>query len=137
MGKPEPRIYRALWARMQERAADAGVHNILWAYAANRWTAGVRDPRTLVPDRVDVGGLDSYDPEQGKANRADRLWLEGYPQVKPVPRMALTEVGPHGSRTGEVGDPTSPAITRTCGKHYTSTLPGRCCGSTTATAATV
>ena len=79
-GKPEPKVYRTLWARMQARAAEAGVHNIIWAYAANRWTAGVRDPRTLVPDRVDLGGLDSYDPEKGKANRADRLWLEGYPR---------------------------------------------------------
>ncbi len=86
---------------MQERAQDAGVHNILWAYAANRWTKGVKDPKPLVPDRVDLGGLDSYDPEKGKANTKDRLWLEGYPRVNPVPRMALTEVGPHGSRGGD------------------------------------
>ena len=68
---------------MQARAAAAGVHNIVWAYAANRWTSGVRDPRTLVPDRVDLGGLDSYDPEKGRANRADRLRLEGYPRSGP------------------------------------------------------
>jgi len=99
-GKPNPKVYRKIWARMQERAADAGVHNILWSYAANRWTSTVKDPRPLVPDRVDLGGLDTYDPEKGKTNVKDRLWLEGYTRVKPVPRMALTEVGPHGSRTG-------------------------------------
>lgn len=112
-GKPDPAVYRKLWARMQARAAAAGVHNIVWAYAANRWTEGVRDPRTLVPDRVDLGGLDSYDPEKGRANAKDRLWLEGYTQVRPVPRMALTEVGPHGSRTGS-WDPA--VITRTVRK---------------------
>ncbi len=109
-GKPDPTVYRKLWARMQRRAADAGVHNIVWAYAANRWTAGVKDPRSLVPAAVDLGGLDSYDPEKGDANRKDRLWLEGYDRVHPVPRMALTEVGPHGSRDGS-WDPA--VITRT------------------------
>lgn len=112
-GKPDPEVYRKLWARMQARASAAGVHNIIWAYAANRWTAGVKDPRTLVPDRVDLGGLDSYDPEKAADNAKDRLWLEGYAQVKPVPRTALTEVGPHGSRTGS-WDPA--VITRTVRK---------------------
>lgn len=103
-GKPDPKVYKDLWAEMQDRAAAAGVHNIVWAYAANRWTDGVRDPRTLVPRRVDLGGLDSYDPEKGAANSKDRLWLEGYRAlqgVARVPRMALTEVGPHGSRLGD------------------------------------
>ena len=112
-GKPDPKVYRTLWKRMQERAAAAGVHNIVWAYAANRWTAGVKDPRPLVPAEVDLGGLDSYDPERGRTNLKDRLWLEGYPRVTPVPRMALTEVGPHGSATG-AWDPT--VITRTVRK---------------------
>lgn len=101
-GKPNPTVYKKLYARLQERAWDAGVHNLVWAYSYNRRTSGVMDPVRLLPDRVDLGGLDSYDPERGR-ERADRLWLEGYAAVtskKSVPRSALTEVGPHGSRDG-------------------------------------
>lgn len=100
-GKPDPVVYRKVWARMQARAGAAGVHNIVWAYSGNRWTSGVRDPATLVPTAVDLGGLDTYDPEKGADNGLDRLWLEGYGAIeREVPRMALTEVGPHGSRDG-------------------------------------
>lgn len=100
-GKPDPKVYRKVWARMQKRAWDAGVHNIVWAYSGNRWTSGVRDPATLVPAAVDLGGLDTYDPEKGADNTKDRLWLEGYSSIRSkVSRMALTEVGPHGSKDG-------------------------------------
>jgi len=100
-GKPDPKVYRKVWARMQQRAWDAGVHNIVWAYSGNRWTSGVRDPGTLVPAAVDLGGLDTYDPEKGADNARDHLWLEGYSSVRAkVSRMALTEVGPHGSKDG-------------------------------------
>lgn len=103
-GKPDPAVYRKLWTRMQARARQAGVHNIVWAYSFNRRTVGVMDPARLLPARVDVGGLDTYDPERGDDNTEDHLWLEGYAAVAgrtgDVPRTALSEVGPHGSRTG-------------------------------------
>ena len=107
-GKPKRAAYRALWARMQARAGLAGVHNVLWAYSFNLHTVGVQDPTRLVPARIDLAGLDSYDPETpprraskklARRIRADRLGLAGYEDVARmdrVPRMALTEVGPHG-----------------------------------------
>lgn len=100
-GKPDPTTYRKLWRAMQSRAATLGVHNVVWAYSFNLKTAGVRDPATLVPSKVDLGGLDSYDPEATYADRADRLALDGYDAVRrKVPRMAITETGPHGSTDG-------------------------------------
>lgn len=100
-GKPDPRVHRKVWAELQRRAWDRGVHNILWTYAFNLDTAGVRDPATLLPARVDLAGLDSYDPEKGRRNAADRFDLAGYTKVaRLVPRMALTEAGPHGSAHG-------------------------------------
>ncbi|CAI9415257.1 hypothetical protein HIDPHFAB_02477 [Nocardioides sp. T2.26MG-1] len=101
-GRPDPATYKALWSMMQQRAWDAGVHNIVWAYsfAAKTWS-GIRAPETLVPARVDVAGIDSYDPEGSSADRHDRLDLTGYAAVaKRVPRMALTEVGPENSAAG-------------------------------------
>ena len=108
-GKPDRATYRRLWTRVQARAAQAGVHNVLWAYSFNLDTVGVRDPVPLVPAHIDLAGLDSYDPEQpsrrasardARRVTADRLGLAGYSEVAAldrVPRMALTEVGPHGS----------------------------------------
>ena len=102
-GKPDPTVYRQLWAMMQARAAAAGVHNILWAYSFNRDTSSTTDPRTLLPAKVDLGGLDSYDPEFRSADAADAFGIEGYQPVAAranVPRMAITEAGPHGSKDG-------------------------------------
>ncbi|SDM98689.1 Glycosyl hydrolase family 26 [Nocardioides szechwanensis] len=101
-GKPNPAVYRQLWTLMQARAAAAGVHNILWAYSFNLDTSSTTEPRALLPHKVDVGGLDSYDPEYGAANAADAFRIEGYKPVAQggVPRMAITEAGPHGSRDG-------------------------------------
>ena len=112
-GQPEPAVFEKLWTMLQDRAWAAAVHNLVWAFSANRVTSAAIDPRPLVPARVDLGGLDSYDPEKGITHRKDRLWLEGYARVTPVPRMALTEVGPHGSSTGD-WDPR--VITRTVRK---------------------
>lgn len=95
-GGSDPATYRAVYARLQQRAAEAGVHNIVWAYAGNRRTSSTTDPGRYVPRAVDIGGLDTYDPE-GPGEERDRLNLEGYDSVSgSVPRMALTEVGPHG-----------------------------------------
>lgn len=102
-GKPDPWVYKQLWAMMQARAAAAGVHNILWAYSFNLDTSSTTDPTSLLPAKVDIGGLDSYDPEYGARNAADAFRIDGYKPVASranVHRMAITEAGPHGSRDG-------------------------------------
>lgn len=101
-GKPDPATYKQLWSMMQERAWDAGVHNVVWAYsfAAQTWS-GVRAPETLLPAHVDLAGVDSYDPEGRSDDPRDRLDLTGYAAVaKRVSRLALTEVGPADSAAG-------------------------------------
>ncbi len=101
-GQPKPQVYRQVWAKLQARAASAGVHNILWAYSfsaqAGSW---IGPPEKLVPAKVDLAGLDSYDPETGRGQAKDRFDLSGYLKVaRLVPRMAITEAGPQGSARG-------------------------------------
>ncbi len=95
---PDPKTYKRLFAELQRRAAAAGVHNLLWGYAANPQrfeTDG--DPVALLPDAVDLVGIDVYD-EAG----ASSLTVTSYSELQAVaPRMALTEVGPRDSTTGE------------------------------------
>jgi hypothetical protein len=100
-GDPSPATYRAVWSAMQQRAAALGVHNVLWAYSFNAVTGDhVGDPVRLIPEQVDLAGLDSYDPEQG-SETADRLDTTGYAEVAAhVARMAFTEVGPYDSPDG-------------------------------------
>ncbi len=76
---------------------------MLWAYSANRYTRpNTTSPASYAPARVDVGGLDTYDPDYRKADAKDRVNLEGYSAIKPRSgRRALTEVGPHGSTRGD------------------------------------
>lgn len=101
-GKPKPQVYRAVWARMQQRAAAAGVHNVVWAYSfAARAGSWIQRPERLVPRHVDLAGIDTYDPEVGPGNTADRLDLRGYSDVAAkVARMTITEAGPQGSARG-------------------------------------
>lgn len=105
-GQPTTGAYKRLWSTLQDRAWAAGVHNVVWAYSGNRHTSSTKDPALFLPDRVDVAGLDTYDPERGRAAAPDRLNLEGYASVEEaasaqgVRRMALTETGPHGSVDG-------------------------------------
>jgi hypothetical protein len=100
-GKPDPATYKALFAELQKRAYDAGVHNLLWAYAANPQNfEGDNDPVELLPDSVDLVGVDAYDYEAGKPH--DKLVLNDYERLTAVaPRMAITETGPYNSTTGD------------------------------------
>ncbi len=105
-GRPAPATFKAVWARMQERAWAAGVHNVVWAYsfaAASR--AGIAAPEKLLPAAVDLAGIDSYWPSTG-SHRAGKApskapSMAGYAVVaRRVPRMAVTEIGPHADPQG-------------------------------------
>lgn len=120
-GRPDPATYRALFAHLQQQAADAGVHDLLWAYgAAVKTYDGIDDPMSLLPDRIDLAGLDTYDcesvhPDCGGRSAADlavdEVDLTGYAELAAAaPRVALTEVGPAHSPDGD-WDPA--VITRT------------------------
>lgn len=95
-GRPSATTFQALWSRMQERTWAAGVHNVVWAYsfaAASR--AGISPPEKLVPDAVDLAGIDSYWPATGSHRSDQAPSMAGYAAVaRRVPRMAVTEVGP-------------------------------------------
>ena len=100
-GQAKVATYKKVYARLQARAAQQGVHNLVWASAGNRNTSTTTNPGKYVPPRVDLGGLDTYDPEGPKDDPRDYLNLEGYDAIeRKVPRMALTESGPHGSKDG-------------------------------------
>jgi hypothetical protein len=94
-GRPSATSFRKLWARMQERAWDAGVHNVVWAYsfaAASR--AGIAAPEKLLPVAVDLAGIDTYWPATD-SHRSQAPSMQGYAAVaKRVRRMAITEIGP-------------------------------------------
>ncbi|HEY0904445.1 MAG TPA: glycosyl hydrolase [Marmoricola sp.] len=101
-GKPNPTTYKDLWSALQQRAWDAGVHNVVWAYSFNAVTdSGVTDPVQLLPRRVDLAGIDAYDPEAARGTSGDAIPLRGYASVAArVKRMAMTEVGPRDSLSG-------------------------------------
>ncbi len=95
---PDPATYKALFGELQSRAYEAGVHNLLWGYAANpkRYDTD-SDPVALLPTAIDLVGVDVYDEPGSGA-----LTLDSYSELEAVaPRMALTEVGPRDSTTGE------------------------------------
>lgn len=98
---PDPETYRALWAELQDHAAEAGVHNIVWGWSANARTHDeIADPVTLVPERVDLVGLDSYDAVTDDGPPG--LDLSGLPELAAThPRVAIAETGPHGSTDGD------------------------------------
>ncbi|MGV3564147.1 MAG: glycosyl hydrolase [Nocardioides sp.] len=111
-GRPDPTTYRALFAQLQQQAADAGLHHLLWSYgAAVRTWEGVDEPRSLLPDAVDLVGLDTYDCESvhpdcgGRGSEelaVDEVDLTGYAELAAAaPRAALTEVGPAHSPDGD------------------------------------
>jgi hypothetical protein len=106
----DPTTYRSLYAAIQQRAAEAGVHNIVWGWSANaRNDARITDPLTLLPDRVDLAGVDSYEQMTAQGEGVDGidgvdqgdLDLSGLVELADrVPRVAVTEAGPHGSKDG-------------------------------------
>jgi hypothetical protein len=95
-GRPDAATFKRVYREMQERAWDAGVHNVVWAYsfaAADR--RGITAPEKLIPAEVDLAGIDSYYPSTGAHRRSQAPSMTGYAAVaKRVPRMALTEIGP-------------------------------------------
>ena len=101
-GRPSPATFKALWGRMQERAWSAGVHNVVWTYsfaAASR--SGIAAPEKLLPAAVDLAGIDSYWPSTGSHRASKAPSMAGYAAVaKRVPRMAITEIGPHADTQG-------------------------------------
>lgn len=103
----DPTAYRALYAALQQRAWDAGVHNIVWAWSPNAVTNDfIADPAPLRPERIDVGGIDSYEPMQDRGEQDQQLDLTGLQEISAgVARIAVTEAGPHGSADG-AWDPT-------------------------------
>lgn len=100
-GTPAPSVYRALYAEFQRRASAAGVHNIAWGYAAApRNRPGIADPVALIPERIDLVGVDIYDDEV--YDTTDRLMLHDVRLLaRNAPRIALTEVGPYQSVDGD------------------------------------
>ncbi len=98
-GRPTASTYKAVWREMQQRARDAGVHNVLWAYSfAASSRKGIAAPQTLLPAKVDVAGIDSYWPSTG-SHRSQAPSMDGYAEVaKKVRRMAFTEIGPYADK---------------------------------------
>ncbi len=105
---PDPTAYQALYAAMQQRAADRGIHNIVWAYAANAKTDDrILNPVSLLPERVDLVGIDTYQQitsDLGGAEQrgSEQIDLTGISELASrASRLAITEVGPHGSVDGD------------------------------------
>ena len=72
----EPEVFKELWTQLRTRVEDAGLHNVLWHFAAAPVTYdGVMDPLELLPE-VDFAGIDTYDCEQ-PGTRAERLECGG------------------------------------------------------------
>ncbi len=99
-GKPDPTDFKRLYSSLQQRAYDSGVHNLLWAYAANpqAWSTD-NDPLALLPAAVDLVGLDEYDDVLDRPRNVIRL-TDFRRLAARAPRMALTEVGPRDSLAG-------------------------------------
>ena len=99
----DPALYRQLYSAIQDRVAAAGVHNVVWGWSANARNADrIIDPLTILPDRVDLAGVDSYEPMAGRTLQDRQLNLSGLAELAGrVPRVAVTEAGPHGSKNGQ------------------------------------
>ena len=91
-----------MYAELQPRAAEAGVHNIVWGWSPNAVTSSnIIDPMALKPDQIDLAGIDSYEAMQGRGEQDQQLNITGLNALAgSVPRIAVTEAGPHGSADG-------------------------------------
>ena len=116
-GKPEPETYKALFAELQKRAYDAGIHNLLWAYAANPKKYDTdHDPVALLPAAVDLVGVDTYDDATVRPD--DQLALNDYERLAAIaPRMAITETGPYNSTSGDWNPAVITDTLRTTGQY--------------------
>ncbi len=96
-GGTKPTVYKQLWAQLQARASAAGVHNVLWAFAAApRTRKEIVNPVSLLPHSVDLVGIDTY--QQTRSHPVPAVDLTDYKSLAArAPRMALTEVGPQGN----------------------------------------
>ena len=109
----DPAVFKELWTQMRTRVEDAGMHNVLWHFAAAPRTYNeIQDPLALLPE-VDFAGLDTYDCEQpgtraeelecggGRDYSEDMVDFTSYADLQgAVPRMSLSEVGPQFSFDG-------------------------------------
>ena len=72
----DPAVFKELWTQLRTRLEDAGMHNVLWHFAAAPRTYNeIQDPLALLPE-VDFAGLDTYDCEQ-PGTRAEELECGG------------------------------------------------------------
>ena len=109
----DPAVFKELWTQMRTRVEDAGMHNVLWHFAAAPRTYNeIQDPLSLLPE-TDFAGLDTYDCEQpgtraeelecggGRDYSEDLVDFTSYADLQgAVPRMSLSEVGPQFSFDG-------------------------------------
>ncbi len=109
----DPAVFKELWTQLRTRVEDAGMHNVLWHFAAAPRTYNeIQDPLALLPE-VDFAGLDTYDCEQpgtraeelecggGRDYEEDLVDFTSYADLSAaVPRMSLSEVGPQFSFDG-------------------------------------
>ncbi|MCL8026785.1 glycosyl hydrolase [Nocardioides bruguierae] len=99
-----------LYAAMQDRAAERGVHNLAWAYSANVVSVGDESSVTAaLPARVDLVGIDSYCDVSGSDGRCtgsdgvavDAVPVTGYSALSGTGlRAAFTEIGPRHDYDG-------------------------------------
>ena len=98
-GNPDPQTFKKVFKMTQDKAYKAGVHNILWSFASAPWhREGIAETTSILPERIDVAGIDTYDQEYYPEEKLDKAVLWDYEKLEAVvPRMGLNEVGAHGS----------------------------------------
>ncbi|WP_168929685.1 glycosyl hydrolase [Nocardioides sp. GY 10127] len=98
-----------LYAAMQQRAYDRGIHNIAWAYGQNADNSGTTvDTTNALPASVDLVGVDAYCDlaSDGLCLGSDgsetgMLDVTGYSELAATGlRAAFTEVGPRDDYAG-------------------------------------
>ena len=132
-GQPDAaHLPQAIWAEMQARAAEPRrPQHRLGLLRQPLHRPPPRTPPTTCPRQVDIGGLDTYDPETGRGNATDVLGLEGYAAIDQSPPVAADgpDRGRPAQQHGRRLEPRrhQPAPSARPG----SPRCGRCSGSTT------